>query len=132
MINPTKILMTGGLALAWLGMAWGDTLSDPTRPPPAWLAAQPGAESAAVAEAGSASGLRMLVIGKSRKFAVIDGQVVRPGDAYNGSRVLAIKPDSVLIEGSDGPKSLKLIPEIGKAGMPQPAFAKQMVFEESK
>lgn len=43
---------------------------------------------------------------------MIDGQVVRPGEAYNGSKVLSIKPDEVVVE--DASKSLKVTPGVEK------------------
>ena len=98
------------LTLGWLTGAWGGALSDPTLPPPAWLAAQAG--TAATVEQDTSTGVQLVLIGKSRKLAVIDGQVVKPGDIHNGSKVLAIKPGEVVLQ--DASKSLKLTPNVEK------------------
>ncbi len=98
------------LALGWLGGAWGDTLSDPTQPPPAWLAAQ--GTAAALVDHDVSSGMQLILIGRSRKFAIIDGRVVKPGDTYKGSKVLDIKPGEVVVQ--DASKSLKLTPSVEK------------------
>ena len=109
------------LALGWLTGAWGGALSDPTLPPPAWLAAQPGAQGAA-ATAEQDAGMQLILIGQSRKLAVIDGQVVKPGDTYKGSKVLAIKPGEVVLQ--DASKSMKLTPNIEKKVITPPPLKK--------
>lgn len=123
------------LALLWLTNAWSATRSDPTRPPPGWLAAQPAAAVAragqpnaqgAVSQAGQPNadgvapqagqantpGLQLILIGKTRKFAVIDGEVVKPGDTYNGSKVVRIDAGEVVVQ--DPSKSLKVNPAVEK------------------
>ena len=102
------------LVLDWFsGAVWGDTRSDPTTPPSVWLAANPSTKAAtSVVNQDDLSGIQLLVIGRSRKFAVIDGQVVRPGETYNGSKVLSIKPDEVVVQ--DASKSLKVTPGVEK------------------
>ena len=62
----------------------------------------------------ASSGLRVTVVGRAKKFAVIDGQVVKPGDTYNGTKVLAIKPGEVVVRENDSSKSLKLAPGVEK------------------
>jgi len=103
------LLGLGGFSLAW----GGATRYDPTQPPSAWSAAQAGSQGGAgvVAPADSA-GSRLVLIGRSRKFAVIDGQVVKPGEPYNGSKVLAITPQEVVVE--DASKSVNLAPGVEK------------------
>ena len=103
------------MALGWFGGAWAQTLVDPTRPPAAWLALQPGgAGAAALGDQDASSGVRVTVVGRTKKFAVIDGQVVKPGDSYNGTKVLAIKPGEVVVRENDAAKSLKLAPGVVK------------------
>jgi len=110
--NPSLSLsMTLLLSFLWPSGSWGTTLSDPTRPPAVWLAAQgitlPGSQRDAP------SGLQLILIGESRKFAIINGQIVKPGKLYNGSRVIDIKSDGVVVR--DRSKSLKLIPSVKKS-----------------
>lgn len=124
------------LALFWLTNAWSGARSDPTRPAPGWLAAQPEAQAAAQARQSNAqgvvpqagqpnapavvpqegqpngAGLQLILIGQTRKFAVIDDEVVKPGDIYNGSRVVRIDAGEVVVQ--DRSKSLKMNPEVEK------------------
>lgn len=104
------------LAMAWFSAAWGETLSNPTLPPPAWVAAQSSARGVALPivdqEQGALAGMQVILIGPSRKFAMIDGQMVKPGDMYNGSKVLAIRPGEVVLQ--DSSKSLKLNSSVEK------------------
>ena len=89
-------------------------MEDPTRPAPAWLAAQPKAPGEIVVEQNSEPSLQLLLIGKSRKYAIIDGQIVKPGGSYNGSRLVAIKPGLVVLQSDDALQTLKMHPAIEK------------------
>ncbi len=102
------------LALGGLNAARGDALSDPTLAPAIWLSTQHQGEQGSTALAGQddSSGVNMIVIGPTRKFAVIDGRVVKLGDTYNGSQVLDIKSGEVVVR--DASKSLKLTPAVEK------------------
>jgi hypothetical protein len=111
------------VALGCITAAWGDTRFDPTMPPAAWWAAQSNAPATTpatatapaagtVATQDESSGVQLILIGASRRFALIDGQVVKAGDAYNGSKVVAIKPNEVVTQ--DPSKSLLLIPGVKK------------------
>ena len=111
-MSAVKRWLLPSLALGWFAGAWAASLSDPTRPPPAWQALQPGATGAADQDA--ASGLRLTVVGRTRKFAIIDGQVVKPGDTYDGSKVLVIKSGEVVVQDNAASKSLKLTPGVEK------------------
>ena len=89
-------------------------MEDPTRPAPAWLAAQPKAPGEIVVEQNTEPTLQLLLIGKSRKYAIIDGQIVKHGGSYNGSRLVAIKPGGVVLQSEEGAKILKMHPTIEK------------------
>ena len=98
------------LALGWCALASAGTLTDPTRPPDAWLAAQ----GSYVTDDDASSG-QVLLLGRTRRFAVIDGQLVKPGDTLNGAKVLAIRPNGVVVvEENAEPQLLKLTPAIEK------------------
>lgn len=108
-----KLSLLPILALGLTTGAWGEPRIDPTIVPPAWLAAQPskpGAETSVTK--GTAPRVQLIVIGKSRRFAVIDGQVVRSGEVFNESRIVVIKSGEVVTE--DKSKSLKLNPSVEK------------------
>lgn len=70
--------------------------TDPTRPSAAWLAAQPrtaGAEAPADARTPEA---QIVVLGPSRKFALVNGEPVHAGETYAGAKLVAIDADGIL------------------------------------
>lgn len=109
----------------------GQSLPDPTRPAAAWLAAQPraaGAAAEAVAEP-TAPGVHIVVIGPTRKFAMVDGHAVRQGESYNGSRLAAINQDGLVWQRGGAREKSNMSPNVqktepGKRGSQQPAQTK--------
>lgn len=86
---------------------------DPTIIPPAWLAVQPTTPDVATVVVKEPTPIvQLIVIGKSRKFAVIDGQVVKSGEILNESQIVDIKSGVVVTK--DSSKSLKLNPSVEK------------------
>ncbi|MDP1527221.1 MAG: hypothetical protein Q8M20_15550 [Rhodocyclaceae bacterium] len=80
------------LAAQWL---WASAVvlandKDPTVPPAVWLAVQPSVAGDQVVQTGDAARVRVLVVGKSRRLALVDGHVVQAGDAVGDSKVAAI------------------------------------------
>jgi hypothetical protein len=105
------------LVLGCLSPAWGQSLSDPTRPPQAWLAAQPkaaGTPAAAEQEQEVVPQLQSLLIGPSRRYAIIDGQLLGVGDTFRNSRVVAVRPAGVVLRSERGTQTLRLFPEVEK------------------
>ena len=119
--------------MAWLaslalgtGLAGGAELrpelsADPTRPPEVWLARRapaaasgPQASAPAEALAKADAGSRITLIGPKRRLAVIDGQIVRPGDQINGARVVAIQPQVVILQTGAAQQRLRLTPGVEK------------------
>ena len=104
-------------AVGWEAYARDGATKDPTVPPAVWLAVQ---ERAAVAvpgkkgdsEAEKVSRVSVIVVGKARRFALVDGKVVRVGDVLNETKVTAIRPDRVAM--ADGTKSLSATPDVEK------------------
>jgi hypothetical protein len=111
---PVARLQLSLLALLALGTsAWGETRIDPTVIPPDWLAAQPTTPGAGDIVAKKPLPIvQLIVIGKSRKFAMIDGQVIKSGEILNESQIVDIKTAEVVTK--DRSKSLKLIPSVEK------------------
>ena len=70
-------------------------LTDPTRPPASWLAAQarPAGAAAEVTtpEMTAAPDVQIVVSGATRQFAMVDGVAVRPGETYQGAKLLSIQ-----------------------------------------
>ncbi len=108
-----KLSLLPLLVLGITASALGETRIDPTVIPSAWLAAQPTAPGAATIVAKEPTPIvQLIVIGKSRKFAVIDGQVVKSGEILNDSQIVDIKSGEVVTK--DSSKSLKLNPSVEK------------------
>ncbi len=106
------------LALGCFSAAWAQALPDPTRPPAAWLAAQakaaPGTAMAGVAEPESVPRLQSLLIGPSRRYAIIEGQLVGVGDTFGDARVVEVRPTEVVLRSERGTQTLKLFPDVEK------------------
>lgn len=82
--------------LAVLEGIQAQTGADPTRPPGAWMAAQqPHSPGSELATEPASPGAQIVVISPTRKFAMVNGQAVRPGETYNGARLVAIYEDGV-------------------------------------
>ncbi len=88
-------------------------LRDPTRPP-TW-------EQGAVA--GLEGGLRLEAIkrGQGRPLATLSGQSLRVGDEIDGMRLIRIGESSVLLEGPEGRKELRLTPTVERSMRPKSA-----------
>jgi MSHA biogenesis protein MshK len=120
------------LALGGASAAWGQALTDPTRPPQAWLDAQPKTAGAPAApEQEPAPQLQSLLISGSRKYAIIEGQVVKAGDTVKGFRVVAVGPAGVVLRSEHETQTLKLFPDVdkhpAKTVTPAPAKAKRRI-----
>lgn len=109
--DPVAALRLPAVALALIccAQAWS---ADPTAPAPAWLEVNPPPLAAAepVYEEEAEGNGKMTITGKSRRFAIVNGQTVKPGDDFNGSRVQAIHPGKIVTE--DAEKSLRLTPSV--------------------
>jgi hypothetical protein len=104
-----SIFLLAAIALAGASHAAG---KDPTVPPPAWQAVQPVAPGTKAVTAVDTSSVRLVLVGKTRQLALIDGQVIKPGDMHNGAKVEAIGRSQVQMEEKE--KSLKLAPGVEK------------------
>ncbi|MDX1502978.1 MAG: hypothetical protein R3325_11505, partial [Thermoanaerobaculia bacterium] len=83
----------------------------PTPRPPAETApadAGPPVYVSSAEVAGGSLELGGIAFSVERPFALINGQVVGPGDRLLGHTVVAIRPDSVELEGPAGPLVLRL------------------------
>ena len=89
------ILVIAGIMASALSHA--QSTGDPTKPSPAWLALQPRHPGAAPVEVERGTpGAQIVIVGPARKFAMVDGQAVRPGETYKGSKLLEVGPDGVI------------------------------------
>lgn len=99
------------VALGCVGGAWAATPGDPTEAPPAWVSTLPNSGISNADEAPPE--MQIILTGKSRKLAVINGAIVKVGDDYKGSKVRAIKANQVLMD--DTEKSLSMTPDVKKS-----------------
>ena len=102
------------LGLGSMAVAQAQSLADPTRPAPEWLATQPRAPGAEVVSDGAASGVQVIVMGPARRFAIIDGQMVRYGHTYNGAKLVGITPESVVLLKDGSKQKLSMSPAVEK------------------
>lgn len=90
---PRLLLLILGMAASSFSFAQS---GDPTRPAPEWLALQPRLPGATAVETDRGTpGAQIIVVGPSRRFAMVDGQAVRPGETYRGSKLLGIGDEGV-------------------------------------
>ena len=132
--TPRSRWAVATLALGCLSPAWGQPLFDPSRPPPAVMAPPPGAAGKPAAVEGPPQ-LQSLLIGPSRKYAIIDGQLVGVGDTFRDARVVEVTPTGVVLNSERGTQTLNLFPNVEKRSVkpvaadtgPAPAKAKRRV-----
>lgn len=102
----------GSLALM-LGIAplaaWGQALSDPTRPPPGIGAAAP---ASAVTSAPSVRGLQSVIISPAHCAAIIDGKTVELGEKHGGEQLIEVSERGVVLQGEHGRRALTLFPAV--------------------
>lgn len=97
------LIVLAGTALPALSQA--QTSGDPTKPAPAWLALQPKPPGAPVEVERGTPGAQIVIVGPARKFAMVDGEAVRMGETYKGSKLLSVGPDGVIWQ-TDGHREL--------------------------
>ena len=89
-----------------------ESVPDPTRPPPEWLAVQePKAAKEAAAEMPQQP-VQLVLSGPTRRFAIVRGELVGSGKDRNAPRLVELKRDEMTIETKDGKETLNLFPGI--------------------
>ena len=90
-----------------------ESVLDPTRPPPEWLAVQEKAKTGKEAAAEMPQQPVQLVLsGPTRRFAIVRGELVGSGKDPNAPRLVELKRDEMTIETKDGKETLNLFPGI--------------------
>ncbi len=119
-VTPVRAVLAC-LVLASTGALRAETVSDPTRPPDAWLALQPQAAPTGLpTDPTDGAGARVTVLGRTSRFAVVDGQVVKVGDVIRGAKVVAISAETVTLQESGGRRVLSLTPGVVKKNRGKP------------
>lgn len=100
----------------WIGLCvapiavLGQALIDPMRPP----AAPASQTTPSAAPLPKANAVQVLLIGENRKYAVVDGVIVRQGDTLNGWRVTRISSTGVMLSGAGSSETLSITPRVIK------------------
>lgn len=114
MNNPIRpVLLLISMALAQT-TASAEALRDPTRPQTGVWHAQGAAKSGLVKPAPSLPQLQLVLIGPSRRFVVIDGQLLKTGEFFKGLQITEILPQAVILRTVKGLRTLPLATLPGK------------------
>jgi MSHA biogenesis protein MshK len=103
------LLMLMGIAAC--AAAWGQGLSDPTRPPGSTNEASPAAGSE---ELTSGPRLQSVLIAQGRRVAVINGTTVSLGGMVGDAKVMKISETEVVLRRGQETEVLKMYPGIEK------------------
>ena len=109
LLKALLLVLLGGMA-----PAHADSVPDPTRPATEWLAAQPAASGGHAAFSNAAPEVQVLVIGPTRKFAIVGGQTVRLGETFNGAKLVGILSDGVVMQKDGSKEKLSMNPAVVK------------------
>ena len=117
------VLLSGMFALS---AAQTGTTFDPTRPSSQWVTATaPLVATDAVPTEVDPAGVQILVIGATRRFAVIDGTLMHVGESRQGIKLLAIGAQSVRVRRDGTTVELRVTPDVRKKTyVPKPVPAK--------
>lgn len=89
--------------------ALAEVRRDPTLPPEPWMASRLNAD-AGMSDVGV--GTQMTLVGKGRRLAWVNGETVKPGEIFKGSRVVTVRSGRVILE--DETKSMAVLPAVQK------------------
>ena len=90
--------------------AWGQVLSDPTRPP---LGIGDAAPASAQAAYPKVRGLQSVIVSAQHCAAIIDGKTVALGAMHGNERLVEVNQRGVVLQGERGRRVLTLFPAVG-------------------
>ena len=93
------------LTVICVSSARAQGLPDPTRPAVAL-------KETALATAEDETGVRLLLVGPKRKYALIGGELLEQGQTGSQGKLLAIRPNEVVIESENGRETLSISPGV--------------------
>lgn len=103
-------ILCGALLLAACPLAaLAEDLPDPTRPP--LSVSGPVQAADAVPQQ---TGLSSVIISKTRRAAIIDGQTIELGGKYGDARLIAVNEGGVVLRDEQGRKTLTMFPGVEK------------------
>jgi MSHA biogenesis protein MshK len=96
------------MALACSLVPAAHAMTDPTRPPASLMG--PGDAQEPIRAAPPV--LQSIMIGKSGRFAIIDGERVEIGSTYRDAKVVRISEDEVVLREGGSTQVLKMYPDV--------------------
>lgn len=96
-------------AILFPALAVTGELADPTRPPA--ILAEPVAAASGAMET-QPTGLTSIIISKTRRAAIIDGETVELNGKHGDDRLIEVNEDSVVLKGVQDRKVLVLFPDV--------------------
>lgn len=94
-------------------------ITDPTKPPPAWMPVDPKAATKKVEIEEVGPPVQILLVGPTRRFALVRGELA--GDKTSGTRLLDVKRNDVIVQSERGRETLNLFPDVQKTAPRKPA-----------
>jgi MSHA biogenesis protein MshK len=88
-----------------------EELTDPTRPPPALMAAPEGRTAEY-----QPSGLQSIIISRTRRVAIIDGETVVLGGKHGDAKLIEVNEGNVVLQGAHGRQVMSLFPDVKITG----------------
>lgn len=104
---PWRALAVGLALTSFAASATAENLRDPTRP-----AIFQGGPRMADKGPTAAWVLQSVLISPERRYAIINGEVVSPGELVGGALLLAIAEGRVTLRTSEGVKTVNLFPDV--------------------
>ena len=103
-LENSAILITGYIFCLFSVPCYAEELPDPTRPPaiisiPTTMELPP-------------SGLQSIIISKTRRAAIIDGETVELRGKHGDATLIEVSENSVVLQGAQGRQVLTLFPDV--------------------
>ena len=108
------LLFAQGAAIA------AQELTDPTRPAVSLEVAEPSSTLDKPGDVNQSQGLRLIIIQKNRRAAIIDGKTIELGGKVGDARLIEVNEGGVVLQGVQGRRVLTLFPHV-KMTKPQGA-----------
>jgi MSHA biogenesis protein MshK len=117
--------LAAAVGIASLSTATAQSLRDPTRPPAA-ASAKPAASSERPDWV-----LQSVLISPERRYAIINGEVVRLGGSVAGAELIAVGEERVTLRTREGIRIVHLLPDVTRLTVDTSAQQRQMQNRES-
>ena len=114
-------LIISVFCLLFSAFCYAEELPDPTRPP-ASIAAPVAASSVEAAPAG----LQSIIISKTRRAAIIDGETVELGGKHGDAKLIEVNEGSVILRGAQGRQVMTLFPDVKITGKQETKIKPQL------